>query len=191
MWAPDGLSLMGEKVKSKLRRCGEGVKIHPLAKVCKPEAVSLGDHCTLGDFVFIWGGQETTIGPHSHIQVHCKIWGGGRTIIGSYVSVGLGSTLLSAVYDYKLGLRMVDHLPEGHTNTLFGTLQIGDDAYIGADCTILPVKIGEGAVVGARSVVNKDLDPWGVYVGSPAKKVGERNPEIINQLREGVWQCIS
>ena len=39
---------------------------------------------------------------------------------------------------------------------------------------IMPVKIGEGAVIGANSFVNKDLDPWGIYVGSPAKKIGER-----------------
>jgi acetyltransferase-like isoleucine patch superfamily enzyme len=49
--------------------------------------------------------------------------------------------------------------------------------YIGAKSVIMPVTIGEGAVIGAGSFVNKDLDPWGIYVGSPAKKIGER-PKI-------------
>ena len=36
------------------------------------------------------------------------------------------------------------------------------------------VTIGEGALVGANAFVNKDLEPWGIYVGAPCKKVGER-----------------
>lgn len=179
MWTFDGLSLMGEKVKQRLRWCGEGVKIHPLAKICKPENVDLFSNCTIGDFVFIWGGRGTTVGIRSHIQVRVSIWGGGITIIGDYVSVGLGSVLLSAVYDHKSGRRMVDHLPESEKNTLYGTLRIDDHAYIGSNCTIMPVTIGEGAVVGAGSLVNKDLDAWGIYVGSPAKKIGER-PRLEN-----------
>lgn len=169
-----GLEYMGEKVKPLLKKCGNNVSIYPLAKICKPEVVTLGDSCRIGDFVFIWGGISTNIGRYSHIQVHVSIWGGGETIIGDYVSIGLGSALLSAVYSHKEGLRMVDHLPEGHTKTLFGKLVIGDDVYVGVNCTIMPVTIGEGTVVGAHSFVNKDLEPWSIYVGSPAKKIGER-----------------
>ena len=180
MWAPDGLSLMGDKVKQRLKYCDEGVKIHPLAKICKPENVVLFAHCTIGDFAFIWGGRATEIGQHSHIQVHVCIWGGGETLIGNYVSVGLGSVLLSAVYDHKSGLRMVDHLPESEENTLFGELIVGNNVYIVANCTIMPVTIGEGAIVGAGSVVTKDLNAWGIYVGSPARLVGWRP-----RLKEG------
>ena len=36
------------------------------------------------------------------------------------------------------------------------------------------VTIGEGALVGSNAFVNKDLEPWGIYVGSPVKKIGER-----------------
>ncbi|MCR5303076.1 MAG: acyltransferase, partial [Lachnospiraceae bacterium] len=64
------------------------------------------------------------------------------------------------------------------------------DAYIGANCTLLPgVTIGEGAVVGANALVTKDLEPWGIYVGSPAKKIGERekpSEEMTAKLMEEV-----
>lgn len=176
--------LMGEKVKTRLKVCEEGVTIHPFAKICVPENVELYSNCTIGDFTFIWGGLKTIIGRYSHVQVNVNIWGGGETIIGNYVSVALGSTLLSAVYDYKEGLRMVDHLPEGQTKTIFGKLTINDDTYIGANSIILPVTIGEGCIVGAGSLVNKDLEPWGVYVGSPCRKIGERRKDIIYKLRE-------
>ena len=68
-------------------------------------------------------------------------------------------------------------------------MDTNDDAYIGANCTIMPgVTIGEGAVVGANALVNKDLDPWGIYVGVPCKKIGEREKpsekcrEIVSNL---------
>jgi galactoside O-acetyltransferase len=175
---------MGERVKGLLAYCGKDVTIHPLAKICKPEVVALHDHCTIGDYAFIWGGEVVSIGRHSHIQVHVSIWGGGKAYIGDYVSVGLHSVLLTAVYDHRQGLRMVDHLPEGQTKTLFGELLIGKDVYIGANCTILPVTIGEGAIVGAGSLVNKDLDPWGIYVGSPCRKIGERRGDKIMEMVE-------
>jgi acetyltransferase-like isoleucine patch superfamily enzyme len=57
---------------------------------------------------------------------------------------------------------------------LGGKLIVGDDVYIGARCTIMPVTIGEGAVIGAGSLVTKDCEPWGIYVGNPARKVSER-----------------
>ena len=77
---------------------------------------------------------------------------------------------------YKLdGLYSIEHLPDTCRATKYGDITIMDDAYIGANCTIMPgVNIGEGAVVGANALVNKNLDPWGVYVGTPCKKIGER-----------------
>jgi dTDP-4-amino-4,6-dideoxy-D-glucose acyltransferase len=170
-----GIELMGENVTSRLRRCGEGVRLYPLAKLCKPEVIELGSFCRIRDFVFIWGGQSVRIGSYTDIQPHVVIWGGGVTEIGDYVSVGVGSVLLTAVYDHKCGLRMVDGLGEGETKTLLGTLTIQSDAYIGAHCTIMPdVTVGEGAVIGAHSLVLKDIEPWSINVGSPCKKIGER-----------------
>ncbi len=70
---------------------------------------------------------------------------------------------------------MVDGMPEGSSKALYGKLIIQDDAYIGARCTLMPnIVVGEGSVIGAASFVNKDVEPWGIYVGSPAKKIGER-----------------
>jgi galactoside O-acetyltransferase len=174
-----GFELMGDNVRDKLKKCGTGVSIYPLAKICKSEVVELGDYCRIGDFVFIWGGLAVRVGKYSDIQVHSVIWGGGETIIGDYVTVGVGSVLLSAVYSHKEGLRMVDHLPEGQTKTLFGKLVIENDVYIGANCTIMPdVTIGEGAIIGAGSFVNKNIEPWSINVGSPCKKIGER-PKVL------------
>lgn len=70
-----------------------------------------------------------------------------------------------------------------------GPVEIGNDVWIGA-CSVLigGVKIGDGAVVGAGSVVNKDLEPYGIYAGSPAKLIKKRfDDETINKLLELKW----
>jgi galactoside O-acetyltransferase len=70
---------------------------------------------------------------------------------------------------------MVDGLGEGTTKALYGRLCIGDDVYVGANCTLMPdITIGEGAVIGAGSFVNRNIEPWSVNAGSPARKIGER-----------------
>lgn len=71
---------------------------------------------------------------------------------------------------------MVDGMGEGQSKVLGGRLVVGNDVYIGARSVIMPVTIGEGCVIGAGSFVNKDCEPWGIYVGSPARKIGSRKP---------------
>jgi acetyltransferase-like isoleucine patch superfamily enzyme len=52
---------------------------------------------------------------------------------------------------------------------------VGDDAWIGSNCIILPnVSIGEGAVVAAGAVVTKDVEPFSIVAGVPARKIKMR-----------------
>lgn len=171
----DGAEFMGENVKASLKKVGADVTIMPLAKICRPQVVELDDDCRVCDFVFIWGGQGVKIGKNCDVQPHVTVWGGGALEVGDRVSIGLGSVLLTAVYSHAAGLKMVDGLAEGEASALYGKLTIGTDVYIGASCTLMPdITIGEGAILGAASFVNRDCEPWGIYVGSPAKKIGMR-----------------
>lgn len=175
MYELDGIEFMGKNVKDKLKSCGEGVTIYPLAKITRPELVILKDNCRIGDFAFIFGGTGVEIGENTDFQPHTIIWGGSYVKIGDRVSTGPGTVFLSATFSHEAGMKMVDGLGDNsEVKELGGKLIVGDDVYIGAKSVIMPVTIGEGAVVGAGSFVNKDLDAWGIYVGSPAKKIGER-----------------
>jgi acetyltransferase-like isoleucine patch superfamily enzyme len=174
MFNIEDIDLMGENVKSKLKSCGEGVKIYPLAKIAFPHVVELANNVKVRDFAFIFAGEGVKIGEYTDIQPHTIIWGGGETVIGARVSTGPGTVFLSATYSHAPGLKMVDGMEEGKTKTLGGKLVVGDDVYIGARCVIMPVTIGEGCVIGAGTFINKDCEPWGIYVGNPARKVGIR-----------------
>lgn len=168
---------MGQEVVSKLKYSGEGVKVYPCGKICSPSHVSIGDHTRLCDFVLIHPEQgEITIGRYCDFEPFSLIWGAGRMVIGDFVNFGPGTKIMGNAYEYRDGDISVGTVEQTHKGIIEGDLTIGDHVYFGADVTVLAGVhvIGEGAFIGAQALVTHDLEPWGVYVGSPAKKIGER-----------------
>ena len=169
-----GFNIMGNNLKDKVKFCGKDVRFYPLCKMIHAQNAELDNNCQLFDYVFIDAGKSLKIGKFSTLTWYVLIEGGANTKIGDRVFIGPGSKVLTSTYKLQ-GLYSIEHLPSKCRATEYGDITINDDAYIGANCTILPgVTIGEGAVVGANSLVNKDLEPWGIYVGSPCKKIGDR-----------------
>ena len=166
--------MMGENVIPSFKYCGKGVKIYPLTKINRAENVEIDDFSRILDYVYIDAGKSLKIGKYSIITWQCLIEGGASTIIGDRVFIGPGTKLLTSTYAFN-GYYTNEFLPEGTNRIDYGDIVLEDDSYIGANSVVMPgVKVGEGALVGSNAFVNKDLDPWGIYVGSPAKKIGER-----------------
>ena len=129
------------------------------------------------------------VGRYATLTWQVLIEGQGTTVLGDRVFLGPGTKLITSINEHN-GFRMVEHLPEGQAKIISGDIVIEKDAHLGAACIVFPgVTIGEGAVVGANSLVKKDLEPWGIYVGTPCRKIGERTkppfPEESSMAREG------
>jgi acetyltransferase-like isoleucine patch superfamily enzyme len=170
----DGIDLMGKNIAGKVKFCGEGVRLYPLCKMIHCQNAELDNYCQIMDYAFIDAGKSLQIGKYSTITWHCLLEGGANIKIGDRVFIGPGTKILSSTYELD-GFYAIEHIPIQCRQTRFGDITINDDAYIGANSVVLPgVTIGEGAVVGACSLVNRNLKPWGVYFGNPVKLVGER-----------------
>ena len=170
----EGVHLMGDNLKSLVKYCGQGVRFYPLFKMIHPQNGEFDDYCQIMDFVFIDAGKSFKIGKFSTITWHCLIEGGANTFIGNRVFIGPGSKILTSTYELD-GYYAIEHIPESCRATRYGDIILHDDAYIGANSTVLPgITIGEGAVVGANSLVNRNLKPWGIYYGNPIKLIGWR-----------------
>ena len=184
-----GLDMMGDNLRKTLKFCGEGVVLYPLCKIIRSANTEIDNYARILDFTFIDGGKELKIGKHAMITWHVIIEGGARTYIGDRVFVGPGTKILTSTYKLH-GMYSAEFIPEGCDEIEYGDIRIEDDAYIGANCTVMPgITIGEGAVAGAGCLINKDLDPWGIYVGVPCKKIGERkkpSEEIKEKLMSEV-----
>lgn len=187
----NGGELMGECLASKVRYCGKGVRFYPLCKMIHAENAELDDNCQLFDFVFIDAGESLKIGKYSTLTWNVLIEGGAKVSIGDRVFLGPGTKVLSSTYKLN-GYFSVEHLPEGCGEIDYGDIVIEDDAYIGANCSIMPGSIiGEGAVVGANALVKGKLEPWTIYVGTPCKAIGKRTPptpERREKIKDIDWQ---
>ena len=152
-----------------------GAHIYALAKIVGGENLWLGDHSTIDDFVFLNAGRRTTIGRYVHIGCHSSVIGGGDLEVGDYAVIATGVRILTRTDTYRGGARMSTSLPVELRNILDAPVVIGADAFVGANAVVLPgVTVGEGAVAGAGCVVTHDLEPWTVYVGSPARPLKTR-----------------
>ena len=165
---------MGENVKKLMKKVGKDVRIYPLAKILRAQNAEINDYTRVMDFTFIDAGESLKIGRHCMLTWQVLIEGGAKTFMGDRVFVGPGSKILTSTYKLH-GFYAMEFLPEGCGEIDFADITICDDAYIGANSTIMPgTYIGEGAVVGANCFANGKLEPWGIYVGTPCKKIGER-----------------
>lgn len=131
---------------------GEHVNI-PFPELVNLYRCSIGSHSFVGPFVEIQAG--VIIGSLCKIESHTFICEG--VTIGDRVFVGHGVMFTNDLFP------AIDAAPV----RLFQT-QIGHDVVIGSGATILPVRIGDGAVIAAGAVVTKDVRPWTIVRGNPA-----------------------
>lgn len=126
-------------------KVGKDVKLFPSVRIWAPWNLELGDNCSLGDSV----------------DCYCV----AKVSVGSCATVSQRSVLCTATHDTaKLHLPL---LTEGIT--------IGKHAWVCAEVFIMPgISIGEGAVIGVRSTVFKDVPPWQIAFGSPCQVVCQR-----------------
>lgn len=105
------------------------------------------------------------IGDHSCLAGRSELYNLGPIKIGRRVTVAQYAYLCNGTHDFAdLRLPLV-----------VGEIEIADDAFIGAKTIILPgISIGEMSVIGAGSVVTKDVEPWTVVGGNPAKIIKKR-----------------
>ncbi len=129
-------------------KIGRGVHVYPDAKIWAPWNLELADECGVANGAILYSQGKITIGY--------------RAVISQ------GAHLVTGTHDYnKPGFPLITK-----------PIHIGDQAWIAAEAFVHPgVVIGEGCVIGARSVVVKDMPPWTVCAGHPCKPLKERRLE--------------
>jgi len=168
---------------NQLKHCGTNVIIGKTVRIRYPHLVSIGDNCIIDDFTYI--STELELQGYNHISSGCKIIGGvnSKLIMKPFSTFSPNVVIAAGSDDYLSGIAtpMVDVEYKG--NVEHGIVSIGRHSIIGAGSVILPnIIVNDGATVGALSLVNKDLDEWGLYVGVPVKKIKIRDKRKIIEL---------
>lgn len=132
-------------------KIGAHSRIRPSVRVEQPWNLTMGDNCSVGD----------------RAVLYCL----GRITIGSNCSISQQAHLCAGTHDFTLR-----SLP-----LLRPPIIIEDDVWVAADAFVGPnVRIGRGALLGARGAAFKDLEPWTIYGGNPARAIRPR-PRFADQ----------
>ncbi|TWT92697.1 DapH/DapD/GlmU-related protein [Stieleria varia] len=138
-------------------------------------------------------------GTGASVQMRCRFMNGRRISLGARTVLNFGTLLDGRTFPIEIGedvsigpdatILTLGHDPQSPTfQTSGGPVTIGNRVWIGYGAMVMPgVSIGEGAVVAAGAVVTKDVEPFTIVAGIPAKTIGQRNQELEYQLDFRPW----
>ena len=175
-------------------RSNDNQTVYLKSVVTRP-TIEVGDFTIYNDFV-----NDPRDFEKNNVLYHYPI-NNDRLIIGKFCSIACGvkfifncanHTLKSlSTYTFPLFFEEWD-LPKLEVSSAWdnkGDIVIGNDVWIGYDAVIMAgVTIGDGAIIGTRAVVTKDVEPYSIVGGVPAKEIRKRfAPDVIKKLTELQW----
>lgn len=169
------LELQGMNFKS----VGKNIKISDKASIYNHEKIEIGDNSRIDDFCVISGNIK--IGRNVHITPQCLIAGGDKGIIfEDFTTIAYQVKIFTQSDDYS-GMTMTNStIPIQYKNEFKAEVLIKKNSIVGAGSVIMPgVTLEEGTSVGAMSLILSNTTPWSIYVGIPAKKIKNRNKNLL------------
>lgn len=158
------------------------------------------EYSTVSPKAKVWGHCKvfhSTIGDYSYIGDHCRVIhahiGKFCSIAGDYSQIGMGKHSLDYISTSSIftankngtGVKWTDSFKYQEYDDIY----IGNDVWIGSSVKIMPgVHVDNGAVIGAGAIVTKDVPPYAIVGGVPAKIIKYRfSAEVINKLEIFRW----
>lgn len=164
---------------------GENVQISDRASFYGVSRITIANDVRIDDFCVISAGVGgIAIGNNVHIAVGVSLIGGGKITLCDFVGISSRASIYSSNDDYS-GMYMTGPtLPEEFTNVEHADVFVGKHVIVGSGTVILPGVILEaGVAVGALSLVSKQCDAFGIYVGNPVRRVKERKRDLLELER--------
>jgi len=164
---------------SLLKRCGSNVFISSKVEIRRPHLVSIGSNIAIDTGFYCTTNAE--LGNYIHIAPYVTVIGGANGVLkmGNFSNIGAGSRVICASEEHMGEGLIGPTIPEKYKDKLLIAPVVFEDySGVGTNVVIMPgVTFGEGAIVAACSFVNKNLEPWTIYAGVPARPIKIRPRE--------------
>ena len=160
---------------------GKNVMIAKNCTIIGLNNISLGNNIRIdGNVVIAAQSGYFELGDYIHIAGGCFFGCVGGILISDFSGVSQGTSIYSGSDDFTGNALTGPTIPSEFRNVKIAPVYFGRHVVVGSGSVVLPgVSIGEGSTVGALSLVTKSLEDWGVYAGSPAKRIKDRSKKIL------------
>ena len=167
--------------KKRLANIGKNSQIGQNFSIINPDGISIGDNFSGGCDIALWSwnavnikGDDCKLIIKNNVSItdRCIISAANRIEIGNGCLLGRDTFITDNSHGENISINELNISP--HERNIFSkvTVIIGDNVWTGKNVCIMPnVKIGNGAIIGANSVVTHNIPPYSVAVGSPAKVI--------------------
>lgn len=169
-----------------LKFIGQHTTIFGWVKFIRPENIWVGDNARIEDFTMIAGGRGdnlTIIGDHCRVCCYSSILGNAGVTLVGYVGISPGCRLFSTSEAYVEPTLAGPTVMQKYRIQESGRILMERFTLLGANCVVLPgVTIGEGASVGACSLVKEDIEPWTLNAGVPTRQIKKRDKNKVLEM---------
>ena len=166
-----------------ISKIGKNVLISNKCSIYQADMMEMGDNVRIDDFCILIG--KIKLGSNIHIGAFCHLSGGAGIVMNDYSGLSQRCSLYTQSDDYSGRSMTNPTIPEKFKEVKSGEIVIGRHVIIGSSSVILPgVSIGEGASVGAMSLVNKSIEAWTMNVGIPCRVIRCREKDILRLEKE-------
>ena len=170
----------------KFRDLGSNVYISKKATIIGEQNISIGNNVRIDDnCVIVADRGDLKIGNYVHIGSSSHITCAGNIEMRDFSSISQGVKLYSVSDDYSGASLTNSTIPLDFKSEELGKITLGKHVIVGSGSVVLPgVFIGDGAAVGALSLVTLDLKPWGIYHGNPARFIRPRQQKLLGAEKD-------
>jgi galactoside O-acetyltransferase len=170
-------------VDEGFRSLGRNVRIARTCSIIGAENITIGDNVRIDGYCTIVaaGKGYINLGSYIHIGGYCALLAAEGIVMEDLTTISWGIKIFTRSDDFSGNHMTNPTVPSKYTGIKGGTVTLKRHSLVGANSIILPeVTVGEGVAVGALSMVNKSLDDWGIYAGTPTKRIKDRSRNLLN-----------
>ncbi|WP_421274769.1 acyltransferase [Aeromonas veronii] len=160
---------------------GSNVLISDKASIYGASRIRIGHNVRIDDFCVLSAGEGgIDIGNYIHIAVYSSLIGAGKITLSDFCNISSKVAIYSSNDDYSGEYMTNPMVPAEYTNVTHADVTLAKHVIIGSGSVVLPgVTLHEGTAVGSLSMITKDCEAFGVYIGVPAKKIKNRKRELL------------
>ena len=164
---------------------GDNVMIARNCTLIGLENIHIDDNVRIDGYTTISAASgHCCIGRNIHIGGTSHLACSGGIELADFVNLSQGVRIYTVSDDYSGSAMTNPTVPKQFTNVSVAPVTLGKHVIVGSGSVVLPgSELGEGVAVGALSLVNRSLDPWGVYGGIPVRLIKARSKDLLDAER--------